>query len=125
MSRLHKDGSDELVRLTRIGITAIFLTGLPLAVALAILSGQIIDFLHYPDGFEHSVPLLAILAMSLPLTGVLMLIGTTAAAVDRQADWARLVAAAVALKSRFYPDPDTDLRSGVRKRGHRRRCGPG
>ena len=67
---------------------AVLITGIPLAAALMLLSGDVIQFLRYPVEFGHSIPLLAVLAISMPVTGTLMLVGTIVAAANRQKRWA-------------------------------------
>ena len=71
---------------------AVLTTGIPLAAGSIILSGELIGFLRYPSEFQHSVPLLAILALTLPVTGSLMLVGTVVIAADKQKEWAITVA---------------------------------
>ncbi|MGD0766416.1 MAG: flippase, partial [Dehalococcoidia bacterium] len=70
------------------GMLAVLTTGVPIAAACLILSGDLIHFLHYPPEFQHSVPLLAIFALTLPVTGSLMLVGTVVIAADKQKEWA-------------------------------------
>lgn len=96
LSRLRPE-SDELRSVARTGLSAVLLITVPMAVGLVMLSGRVIDFLGYPEAFSNTVPLLAILAVSLPLTGVLMVLAAIVASVDRQNAWARLMAAALLL----------------------------
>jgi len=70
------------------GMLAVLTTAMPLAAGSLLLSGDLIGFLHYPSEFEHSAPLLAILALTLPVTGSLMLVGTVVIAADKQKEWA-------------------------------------
>jgi len=74
------------------GMLAVLTTGVPLAAGLTVLSGELIGFLRYPPEFSHSVPLLAIMALTLPVTGSLMLIGTVVIAANKQKEWAITVA---------------------------------
>jgi O-antigen/teichoic acid export membrane protein len=92
-----RDDRDELLRVARGGLAGVVLTSVPMAVGLAVLSGRLIDFLGYPGSFDNSAPLLAILAFTLPLTGALMVMSTVVAAVDRQAEWAKLIAVSLAI----------------------------
>lgn len=97
LSRLHARRDDSLRRITRKSMAVILMAGLPIALGTAMLSGEIIDLLGYPDSFTNSVPLLAILALSVPITGMLMLVGTTAFATDQQSRWVKVMALATAL----------------------------
>jgi len=97
LSRLHAQQDDSLRRIARKSVTVILMAGLPIALGMAMLSGDIIDLLGYPDSFSNSVPLLAIIALSLPVTGVLMLVGTTAFAMDQQSRWVKAMALATTL----------------------------
>jgi O-antigen/teichoic acid export membrane protein len=113
-----KDDREELLRLARGGLTGVILTSVPMAVGLAVLSGRLIDFLGYPGSFDNSAPLLAILAFTLPLTGALMVMSTVVAAVDRQAEWAKLIAVSlvidIALSAVLIPVfADTHANGGI------------
>jgi O-antigen/teichoic acid export membrane protein len=84
-------------RLASISLAVVLSTGLPLSLGLCVLSRDLIRLLDYPATFDNSIPLVAILAVNLSLTGVLMLISTTLIAMDRQRAWLRLIAASLAL----------------------------
>jgi O-antigen/teichoic acid export membrane protein len=96
LARLHHD-PEELKRLGRTALGIVLITGVPLAVGLIVLSRPVIDFLAYPDEFESSIPLLTILAITIPITGVLIVMATIIAAIDRQSAWVRVLVAALVL----------------------------
>jgi O-antigen/teichoic acid export membrane protein len=96
LARLHSDPR-ELTRLGRTALGIVLITGVPLAFGLVVLSGSVIDFLGYPAEFESSVPLLTILAITIPITGVLIVMATIIAAADRQSAWVGVLVAALVL----------------------------
>ena len=59
----------------------------PMAAGLALVAADLIAFLHYPAGFGHSVPLIQILALHIPVVGVTMVLGSALMACDRQKEW--------------------------------------
>jgi O-antigen/teichoic acid export membrane protein len=92
LTRFHAQDRATMRVAVEKGMLAILTTGIPLAAGSLVLSGELIGFLRYPAEFRHSVPLLATLALTLPVTGSLMLVGTVAIAADRQKEWAITVA---------------------------------
>ena len=61
------------------------------------MAGDLIGLLGYPGEFDNSVPVLVIMAATLPLTGVLMVANTIVVAMDKQGSWVRIMAFALAL----------------------------
>jgi O-antigen/teichoic acid export membrane protein len=57
-----------------------------MAAGIAIVAGPLMTLL-YPAEFQHSVPLIQILALQIPIVGVDMVLGTTLIACDRQRQW--------------------------------------
>jgi O-antigen/teichoic acid export membrane protein len=96
MAGTFKDAPQAFASLTRRGLRAVLVFLLPLSLGLALLPDKIVDFLGYPDSFDSMVPLLAILAVTLPLVGADVIIGTALVASDRQRQWS-LVALASAI----------------------------
>ncbi len=68
-----------------------------MAVGISLFSREIIVTLPYPDAFSNTVPLLTILALTIPVTTFLVILGTIAVAVDRQKVWAIGLLATVVL----------------------------
>jgi O-antigen/teichoic acid export membrane protein len=98
LSRLfHAGDRDAFLKLSRQGLVFVLLISLPMAAGLALVAGDLIAFLSYPPEFDRSVPVLAVLALSLPLTGALMVTSTTMFAMDRQAQWVKVMAVSLAL----------------------------
>jgi O-antigen/teichoic acid export membrane protein len=67
-----------------------------MSLGIMLLAGPLIEFLRYPPAFQHSIPVILLLAPSFPLIAADMIIGTVLNSVDRQRQWAIAgVAAAV------------------------------
>ena len=92
LTRFHKEDKETMRIAVEKGMLAVLMTGVPIAAGCILLSGDLIRMLHYPAEFSHSVPLLAILALTLPVTGSLMLVGTVVIAADKQKQWAIVMA---------------------------------
>jgi O-antigen/teichoic acid export membrane protein len=92
LTRFHAQDRETMRVAVEKGMLAVLTTGIPLAAGSLVLSGELIGFLRYPPEFRHSVPLLATLALTLPITGSLMLVGTVVIAADKQKEWAITVA---------------------------------
>jgi O-antigen/teichoic acid export membrane protein len=88
LTRFHAGDKATMRVAVEKGMLAVLTTAMPLAAGSLLLSSELIGFLHYPSEFEHSAPLLAILALTLPVTGSLMLVGTVVIAADKQKEWA-------------------------------------
>ncbi len=97
LTRFHKEDKETMRVAVEKGMLAVLMTGVPIAAGCIILSGDLIRMLHYPPEFTHSVPLLAILALTLPVTGSLMLVGTVVIAADKQKQWAIVMAITTAV----------------------------
>jgi O-antigen/teichoic acid export membrane protein len=97
LARLHSTDKDAVVAVVKKSISVGALVIVPLALGMGLLSKEIIATLPYPDSFQNSVPLLSLLALSIPMTTFLILLGTVAIAVDRQRVWAVALGATVAL----------------------------
>ena len=88
LTRFYAEDKENMRIAAQRSVQAVLTTGVPLALALMLVSGDIIHFLHYPSEFSHSIPLLSLLAFNVPVTGTLMLVGTIVIAADRQKRWA-------------------------------------
>lgn len=97
LTRFHAEDKETMRLAIDKGMLAVLTTAVPVAAASVILSGDLIRFLHYPPEFQHSIPLLAILALTLPVTGSLMLVGTIVIAADKQKEWAVTMAITAAV----------------------------
>jgi O-antigen/teichoic acid export membrane protein len=99
LSRMHFTHTINWVFIAKKGIIFIVLLIVPLGVGVSLLSKTVIAFLPYPETFQNSVVPLTLLAVSIPITATLMILGTIAIAVDRQNVWAWGLAGTVALNS--------------------------
>jgi O-antigen/teichoic acid export membrane protein len=97
LARLHVTDIKTLadIAVKSIGVTALVIV--PLSLAVSFLSGELIHFLPYPDTFSNSIPLLTLLALTIPPTTFLTVLGTIAISVDRQRVWAYALAGTLAL----------------------------
>lgn len=88
LTRMFKDSPDAMKEAARRSIGIVTLGTAPIAVGTTVIADDIITLLHYPDVFQHSVPLLAILSLTLPITGILMVVSTCVIAANNQGKWA-------------------------------------
>jgi O-antigen/teichoic acid export membrane protein len=66
----------------------IILITLPAALGLCALADRVIALFNYPDTFQHSIPVLRLLAFSLPFTSITMIIATGVSAMKKERTWA-------------------------------------
>ncbi len=97
LSRVYATDIQAAVSMAKKSITIGALGVVPLAVGISLFSREIIVTLPYPDAFHNTVPLLTILALTIPVTTFLVILGTIAVAVDRQKVWAIGLLATVVL----------------------------
>ncbi|MBI4317970.1 MAG: flippase [Chloroflexi bacterium] len=97
LSRLHKSAPSRMISASKRGFHFCIVLSLPMSVGTVLISDKIISALKYPEVFANSVPLLAILSASLPISSTLVVLGTMMAAADKQQQWAKTTAAGVVL----------------------------
>jgi O-antigen/teichoic acid export membrane protein len=95
MSRLYAASSDQFVPMASRATGFTLMLSLPIGVGLAASSHAVIGLLGYPEAFDNSVPVLIILSLTLIPSGQLMVLYMVVTAMDRQADWVRLIAVAL------------------------------
>jgi O-antigen/teichoic acid export membrane protein len=103
LTRFYAQDKETMRIAAQRSVQAVLTTGVPLALALMLVSGDIIHFLHYPAEFSHSIPLLSLLAFNVPVTGTLMVVGTIVIAADRQRRWATTMFVATVLSLVLNP----------------------
>lgn len=59
----------------------------PMAIGIALTASNIVGLFHYPAGFEHTVPLIQILAIHIPIVATDMILAIALTAKDRQVAW--------------------------------------
>ena len=88
LSRAHSTNVSSVAPIVKKAFAIGGLVMAPVALGLSLTADTIINLLPYPDSFQNTVPLLSIQALSIPVTAFLTILGTIAAAVDRQKIWA-------------------------------------
>jgi O-antigen/teichoic acid export membrane protein len=78
-------------------LRVILVATVPLALGTAVLSDKIVEFLGYPPEFRHSIPLITILALHMPLVSMTTIAGTSLFAMGSQGRWMRVGLAAAVL----------------------------
>ena len=68
-------------------IRLILAMNIPASAGIILLSGSMLQILHYPAGFAPVVPLVVILAINMPWVALDMVLGTVLIAVGRQRAW--------------------------------------
>ena len=84
LSRLHQESAAEFRQLARRMLGLVMLFGIPIALVLMLVPGEIISLLHYPGGFAHSVPVLRVGGLGVLLFYAAMVLGTAVMASDGQ-----------------------------------------
>lgn len=84
LSRLHTSDGSVLADISRKSIGIVAAVVLPGALALSLLSEFVITLLPYDATFNNSIASLTILALTIPLTAFLTVLGTIAISADRQ-----------------------------------------
>ncbi len=97
LARVHSTDVQYLATMARKGITVMVLIIVPIGVGTSLIADRLIPMLPYPESFKNSIPLLQVLALTIPVTALLTVFGTIAIAVDRQKTWAIWLAATVGL----------------------------
>jgi O-antigen/teichoic acid export membrane protein len=87
LSNLAHVNEHEFSRLVNRALQIALFVAIPMAVGIALVAGDVIRLMHYPAGFEHSVVLMRILALHVPIVAVDMILATALTAKDRQKAW--------------------------------------
>jgi O-antigen/teichoic acid export membrane protein len=85
----------EFTRIVNRAVQIALFAAIPMAAGIALVANDIIHFLNYPAGFEHSVLLMQILAIHIPVVALDMVLATALTAKDRQKAWLVVGCAAV------------------------------
>ena len=85
LSRLYHQDAAEFRRLSRRLLAMIMLCGVPISLVLLLLPDRLITLLHYPPGFEHSIPVLRVGSVGVLLWFAGNALGTMIFASDGQA----------------------------------------
>jgi len=87
MSAYGASASAAYSALVNRAVRLVFFATAPMAVGLALVAGDLLAFLHYSTQFAHSVPLIRILALHIPVVGITMVLGAALMAGNRQKQW--------------------------------------
>ena len=80
----HPAGREALRRT----LNATLLLAMPMAAGVSAVGEQLFAFLHYPESFSHSLPILVLLSASWVATAVAMVLACAVIAANRQRAWA-------------------------------------
>jgi O-antigen/teichoic acid export membrane protein len=87
LSALAHANGPEFARIVNRAVQIALFAAIPMATGMALVASDIIQFLHYPAGFEHSVLLMQILAIHIPVVALDLVLATALTAKDRQKAW--------------------------------------
>jgi O-antigen/teichoic acid export membrane protein len=100
----------QLQTALRHALAAVLLLTIPCSAIIAGVAPAVPDLFHWPLEFQHSIPLMMILALQQPLVGIDMVLGTALIAQHREHRWLQvfMLAAAsnVALNALLIPLAD-------------------
>lgn len=98
LSRLHSEGkTDEFAQIVRKMTVGMLVLALPFTVGLILAPGVILDILHYPPGYQNSIPVLRVTGAAMILWFLQQAIGTALIACDRQITFSRVTGIAALL----------------------------
>jgi O-antigen/teichoic acid export membrane protein len=96
LARSATHAPTEFRMIARRSLHYVILGTIPLALGTIVVSARLLEFLHYPEVFRNSIPVIIVLALHIPIVGVDMIVGYALSALDKQRVWAFTgVAAAV------------------------------
>jgi O-antigen/teichoic acid export membrane protein len=87
LSALGVGNAASFARLANRALRVIFFVSAPMAVGIAFVAADLLHLLRYPVAFEHSVLLIRIIAVHIPLVGLDTVMGALLMANDRQKQW--------------------------------------
>ncbi|MCH7653737.1 MAG: flippase [Chloroflexi bacterium] len=97
LSRVYATDGRAAIAMAQKSLAVVAIAIIPISFGVSLFSGVIIERLPYPAEFQNSVPLLTILALTIPATAFLVIIGTVAIAIDRHKAWTYGLLATVSL----------------------------
>jgi O-antigen/teichoic acid export membrane protein len=74
----------------------------PVGLGLAVSSGDVLRLLPYPATFLNATPVLSLLALAMPVTAVLMILGSLAVATGQERQWVKISIFAVCIFPPLY-----------------------
>jgi O-antigen/teichoic acid export membrane protein len=97
LARMYKAQAPDTGTIASRSLGVVLLVMVPVGLGMSLTAPEVIAFMPYPDTFVNTVPVLTLLALSAPVTAVLIVFGAIAAAVDRQVAWAYAMLGTVVL----------------------------
>lgn len=79
--------SAVFVKLANQSVRLVVFVGLPAAAGIALVAHDVFDLLGYTGGYLKAVPLMQVLALSIPIVGMDVMLGNALMAADRQRQW--------------------------------------
>lgn len=101
LSQTARADTDSFKTMLRQSLRISLVTMMPLALGTVVLPDKIVALLGWPEEFRHSIPLMAILALHMPIVGVTTALGSALIAVDRQRAWALVGVGAAIINPAF------------------------
>jgi len=87
---MSRTRGEEFSALARRSLDILILVTVPIGVGLVVGAGPLIHVMRYPAAFDHSIILIRILALHVPLVAISMVAGTVLVAQDREGAWMRV-----------------------------------
>ncbi len=88
LTRLGPDHQASAALALRRALQAVFVLAMPLAAGLSAVGQPLFAFLHYPETFSRSLPILVVLSAGWVVTAVVMVLACAVVASGRQREWA-------------------------------------
>lgn len=87
---VHNSAAETFRATVTRALNYILILTLPMAIGIGAVAADIINLFDYPPSFQHSIAVLRVLALSLPLTSLSMVLATGAAAMKAERVWSRV-----------------------------------
>lgn len=93
LAAAHRQGGDALERAARVPLQIVLALSLPVCVGVALIADHLITFLYGPD-FKQSVPVMALLALSVPPMYLNIMVNQILIARHQQMVWTKAMGVA-------------------------------
>jgi len=88
LTRLGSGQPAAAAQASRRTLQAVLVLAMPMAAGLSAIGQPLFAFLHYPEAFSRSIPILVVLSASWVVTAVVMVMACVVVATGRQRTWA-------------------------------------
>ena len=89
-SQLHAMDPESFRQAVARSLSYMTVITMPVAVGISVIAGRVIDLFNYPATFQNSIPVLRILAFTLPGTSLLMVMATAVSAMKVERAWSKI-----------------------------------